>query len=151
MDCSPPGSSVRGTLQEKNTEMGCHFLYSGSSWPRTQSQASYIGRGFFTAEPLEAIDLIGYERSVCYFLPGTLVMSTAITRHLHKLPSSSPFWTEPSCYISIFSSYEIASRRVKKNLNPYWISLKIYLLIFLFYFMVEDISHSSLTKGFPGK
>ena len=29
MDCSPPGSSVHGTLQSKNTAVGCHALFQG--------------------------------------------------------------------------------------------------------------------------
>ena len=29
MDCSPPGSSVYGILQAKNTGVGCHFLLQG--------------------------------------------------------------------------------------------------------------------------
>ena len=29
MDCSPPGSSVHGILQAKNTVVGCHFLLQG--------------------------------------------------------------------------------------------------------------------------
>ena len=29
MDCGPPGSSVHGILQDKNTGVGCHFLLQG--------------------------------------------------------------------------------------------------------------------------
>ena len=29
MDCSPPGSSVPGIFQGKNTGVGCHFLLQG--------------------------------------------------------------------------------------------------------------------------
>ena len=29
MDCSPPGSSVHGILQAKNTGMGCYFFLQG--------------------------------------------------------------------------------------------------------------------------
>ena len=29
MDCSPPGSSVLGILQAKNTGVGCHALFQG--------------------------------------------------------------------------------------------------------------------------
>ena len=43
MDCNPPGSSVHGILQAKNTGVGCHFLLrifltQGSNW------VSCIGR-----------------------------------------------------------------------------------------------------------
>ena len=30
MDCSPPGSSVHGVLQAKNTGVGCHALLQGN-------------------------------------------------------------------------------------------------------------------------
>ena len=30
MDCSPPGSSVRGIFPGKNTGVGCHFLLQGN-------------------------------------------------------------------------------------------------------------------------
>ena len=29
MDCNPPGSSVYGIFQARNTELGCHFLLQG--------------------------------------------------------------------------------------------------------------------------
>ena len=29
IDCSPPGSSVHGIFQGKNTGVGCHFLLQG--------------------------------------------------------------------------------------------------------------------------
>ena len=47
MDCSPPGSSVRGDSPDKNTEVGCHALLQGSSQPRNQTQVSRIAAGFF--------------------------------------------------------------------------------------------------------
>ena len=31
MDCSPPGSSIHGVLQAKNTGVGCHFLLQPAS------------------------------------------------------------------------------------------------------------------------
>ena len=30
MDCSPPGSSIHGVLQAKNTGVGCHVLLQGT-------------------------------------------------------------------------------------------------------------------------
>ena len=32
MDCSPPGSSVRGTEAGRNTGVGCHFLLQRIFW-----------------------------------------------------------------------------------------------------------------------
>ena len=53
MDCSPPGSSVRGDSPGKNSGVGCHFVISysrGSSWSRDQTHISHvscIGRQIF--------------------------------------------------------------------------------------------------------
>ena len=33
VDCSPPGSSVHGNSPGKNSGVGCHFLFKGSSDP----------------------------------------------------------------------------------------------------------------------
>ena len=46
MDCSPPGSSVRGILQARILELIAHFLL----WPqpRDQTHVSYIAGRFFT-------------------------------------------------------------------------------------------------------
>ena len=50
MDWSPPGSSVRGISQAKNTGVGCRLLLQGSSRPRRWSRASCTGRQGFDAE-----------------------------------------------------------------------------------------------------
>ena len=42
MDCSPPGSSVRGDSPGKNTGVGCHALLQGSSWLGDWTQASAL-------------------------------------------------------------------------------------------------------------
>ena len=52
-DCSPPGSSVHGILQARNTGVGCHALLQGifptqASNPRLQKFLASAGR-FFTA------------------------------------------------------------------------------------------------------
>ena len=50
MDCSPPGSSVRGNFPGKNTGVGGHALSSrGSSQPRDRTQVSCIAGRFFTS------------------------------------------------------------------------------------------------------
>ena len=54
MDCSLPGSSVPGSLQARNTGVGCHALLRESSWLKDWTCISYVsiiaGR-FFTTEP----------------------------------------------------------------------------------------------------
>ena len=49
MDCSPPGSSVHGDSQGKNTRVGCPTSSRQSSEPRDQTQVSRIAGGFFTS------------------------------------------------------------------------------------------------------
>ena len=48
MDCSPPGSSVRGTLQARILERVAMPSSRGSSWPRDRTWVSCIAGGFFT-------------------------------------------------------------------------------------------------------
>ena len=47
VDCSPPGSSVRG-FPGNNTGVGCHFFSRGSSQPRDGIWVSHIAGRFFT-------------------------------------------------------------------------------------------------------
>ena len=49
MDYSPPGSSVHGDSQDKNTRVGCLTSSRQCSEPRDQIQASCIAGGFFTS------------------------------------------------------------------------------------------------------
>ena len=116
MDCSPPGSSVHGILQERILEWVVIFSTVDILDPEIKPKCPALAGDSLRLSHLKVVDIIGYEIPVCRLLPGTPVMSTAVTGHLHKSSSSPPFWTEPSCYISIFSSYEIVSRRVKKIL-----------------------------------
>ena len=56
MDCSPPGSFVRGIFQARNTGVGCHFLLRGNLpnpgiEPMSPS-APTLTSGLFTTEPL---------------------------------------------------------------------------------------------------
>ena len=48
MGCSPPGSSVRGILQARTLEWGCHFLLQGSSRPTNWTRLSCIAGRRFT-------------------------------------------------------------------------------------------------------
>ena len=47
MDCSPPGSSVRGILQVRILEWVAIPLSRRSSWPRDHTQVSHIAGRFF--------------------------------------------------------------------------------------------------------
>ena len=48
VDCSPPGSSVRGILQARTLEWVDLPSSRGSFQPRDQNQISCIAGGFFT-------------------------------------------------------------------------------------------------------
>ena len=48
MDCSPPGSSVRGMLQARVLEWVAFPFSRGSSQPRDRTQVSRITGRFFT-------------------------------------------------------------------------------------------------------
>ena len=48
MDCSPPGFSAHGILQARILEWVAIPFPRGSSWPRDQTQISYIAGRFFT-------------------------------------------------------------------------------------------------------
>ena len=51
MDCSPPGSSVRGILQSRILEGVAISSSRGSSRPRNWTHVSCLAGGFFTTEP----------------------------------------------------------------------------------------------------
>ena len=48
MDCSPPGSSVRGVLQARTLQWVATSSSRGSSQPRDQTRVSSIASRFFT-------------------------------------------------------------------------------------------------------
>ena len=48
MDCSPPGSPVRGILQARILECIAIYFSRETSWPRDQTHVSCIAGGFFT-------------------------------------------------------------------------------------------------------
>ena len=50
MDCSPPGSSVHGTLQARKLEWVAISLCRGSFQPRDRTCVSSLAGGFFTIE-----------------------------------------------------------------------------------------------------
>ena len=61
MDCSPPGLSVHRIFQARILEWVAIFFSRGSSWPRDQTQVTYIaGRHFTIWAPREIL-----SESVC--------------------------------------------------------------------------------------
>ena len=50
MDCSPPGSSVRGMLQARILEWVAVTYSRGSSQPRDPTQVSFTAGRFFTIQ-----------------------------------------------------------------------------------------------------
>ena len=64
MDCSPPGSSVRGILQARILEQVAAPSSRGSSWPRDRSWVSRIGRRIlYHWAPREALTMWLYPHS----------------------------------------------------------------------------------------
>ena len=84
MDCSLPGSSVRGILQVGVLGWVAILFSSGSSWPRYQTQVLCIAGSFFTVwatgEAL-APGLLGLEK-----LPGCLCVNSE-----RYFPTASPW------------------------------------------------------------
>ena len=78
-DCSPPGCSVHGILQERILEwaMGCHFS-RGSSQPRDWTQVSCIASVFFTIwatrelnpKMWTSLHTWNWSKYECYFFLG---------------------------------------------------------------------------------
>ena len=52
MDCSPPGSSIHGILQERILEWVAISFSRGSSWPRDRTQVPHIACRLFTFWPI---------------------------------------------------------------------------------------------------
>ena len=60
VNCSPPGSSVHGSLQARVLEWAATPSSRGSSPPRDQTQVSHIAGSFFTPEPPGKPDDMGW-------------------------------------------------------------------------------------------
>ena len=58
MDCSPPGSSVRGISQAKILEWVAISFSRGSFQPRDQTCVSCLAGRFFTTEPPGRMELV---------------------------------------------------------------------------------------------
>ena len=75
VDCSPPGSSVRGILQARMLEWVAMPFSRGSSWPRDQTWVSCIAGRFFTAgppgTPEDFIPHVRWWEPVPFYLQGS--------------------------------------------------------------------------------
>ena len=71
VDCSPPGSSVRGTLQARVLEWVCHALLQGVFQPRDQTRSPVLLHcKFFTAKPWRKPQIISvYNPSLSIIYP----------------------------------------------------------------------------------
>ena len=81
MDCSPPRSSVHGTLQARILQWVAISFSRASSWPRDQTQVSYIAGWCFdlwaTREvPLHNLDALKLLFFHC--VPGHMSLSQAL-------------------------------------------------------------------------
>ena len=65
MDCSPPGSSVHGDSQGKNTGVGCHALLQGIFQPRDWTRVSCIAGRFFSPWVTREIQYKEYNKKKC--------------------------------------------------------------------------------------
>ena len=93
MDCSPPGSSVRGIFQAGILEWVAISSSRGSSHPRGQTCVSCIADGFFTTKPLgEALRLPTDEATACaLYIEGEIPADMQRTSFLGvKLPPVFP-------------------------------------------------------------
>ena len=110
-DCSPRGSSVHGSLQAKNTGVGCHFLLQGifptpGQNPQSLMSPTLAGRFFTTSTTWEASLYTIYNTviSQVYFLfPCTRECK------LHEVRDSA--------LNALFSNVSIIARRVPGHIE----------------------------------
>ena len=90
MNCSPPGSSVRGILQARISEWVVISFSTGSFGPRDQTCISYTGRQFFTIEPCgkTAFIIVTKINSACMLTQSCLTLCNSMD---FSLPGSSVY------------------------------------------------------------
>ena len=115
MDCSPPGSSVRGILKAKILEWVTISSSRGSSQHRGQTQVSHIARGFFTIWATRETHWVTWgapkKRSVQF---SHSVVSNSLRPHrLQHARPPCPSWTprvySDSCLLSRWCHPTISS------------------------------------------
>ena len=52
VDSNPPGSSMHGIFQARNSREGCHFLFQGVLNPEIQAASPALAGELFTTVPL---------------------------------------------------------------------------------------------------
>ena len=67
IDCSPPGSSVRGILQARILEWVAILFFRASSWPRDGTRVSCIAGEFFTCWATREAPLVSLLLSLWEF------------------------------------------------------------------------------------
>ena len=90
MDCSPPGSSVRGILQARTLEWVYMPSSGGSFWPRDRNHISYescTAGEFFTAELLgkPPEDMSTRRKIIRVINAISLQQSSLSARHMHNI------------------------------------------------------------------
>ena len=89
MDCRPPGSSVHGILQVRILEWVAIPFSRVSSWPRVQTQVSFIAGRFFTIWATKEDVYIGFLSPLSPFSP---CLASAPWSHLpYQLPTHKHF------------------------------------------------------------
>ena len=103
MECSLPGSSVRGILQARILEWVAIPFSKGSSWPRDWTQVSYITGRFFTiwatregnvpyqmlTSPLVLNPRHSMRNSSKFLCPGGRCWHPTVFRHFSPFPNIS--------------------------------------------------------------
>ena len=104
MDYSPPGSSVHGIFQARILEWVAISFFKVSSWPRDQTQVSYIAGRFFTKwatsqmlYPVQILILHTHHHWV-YRFPKHLAESLQLTAKSHDVSSLTP--VHPVCLLA---------------------------------------------------
>ena len=93
MDCSPPDSSVHGILPTRLLEWVAIPFSRGSSWPKDQTQVSYIEDRFFPIWAIREALLILEQQPKFSGSPGSWLL------HLYNFTASGP----PHCGQSLSS------------------------------------------------
>ena len=79
MDCSPPGSSVRGIFQARVLEWVAIPFSRGSCWPRDQTLVSCIVGRFFTSWATSAYVLFFFlpkRHALLFFSPSSSILKS---------------------------------------------------------------------------
>ena len=82
VDCSPPGSSVRGILQARILEWVAISFSRRSSWPRNQTQVSHIAGRCFNLWATIAVcrNLFYHSHHSMLIVPSYSVMNSSVPR-----------------------------------------------------------------------